>query len=55
VAALLASSDRNDYIKSLELIRGLDFDVIVPGRRLSIGATTVPPIRATSGGASMGF
>ena len=30
VAALLASSDRDDYIKSLELIRGLDFDVIVP-------------------------
>jgi glyoxylase-like metal-dependent hydrolase (beta-lactamase superfamily II) len=30
VAALLASSDREDYIKSLELIRGLDFDVIVP-------------------------
>jgi hypothetical protein len=23
-------SDREDYIKSLELIRGLDFDVIVP-------------------------
>src|SRR5215203_199862 len=30
VAALLASSDRNAYIKSLELIRGLDFDVVVP-------------------------
>jgi hypothetical protein len=30
VAALLPSSDRDDYIKSLELIRGLDFDVIVP-------------------------
>jgi glyoxylase-like metal-dependent hydrolase (beta-lactamase superfamily II) len=30
VAALLPSSDREDYIKSLELIRGLDFDVIVP-------------------------
>jgi hypothetical protein len=30
VAALLASSDRDDYIKSLELIRGLDFDVVVP-------------------------
>ena len=30
VAALLSSSDRDDYINSLELIRGLDFDVIVP-------------------------
>ena len=30
VAALLDSSDRDDYIKSLELIRGLEFDVIVP-------------------------
>src|SRR3712207_72588 len=29
-ATLLASSDRDDYIKSLELIRGLDFDVIAP-------------------------
>ncbi len=29
-AALLASSDRHDYIKSLELIRGLDFGVTVP-------------------------
>jgi hypothetical protein len=30
VAALLDSSDREDYIRSLELIRGLEFDVIVP-------------------------
>ena len=30
VAALLPSSDLDDYIKSLELIRELDFDVIVP-------------------------
>ena len=30
VAALLASSDRDDYVKSLELIRELDFDLIVP-------------------------
>jgi hypothetical protein len=30
VAALLPSSDRENYIESLELIRGLDFDVIVP-------------------------
>ena len=29
-AALLDSSDRAEYIKSLELIRGLEFDVIVP-------------------------
>jgi len=30
VAAVLASSDRDAYIKSLELIRDLDFDVLVP-------------------------
>ncbi len=30
VGALLDSSDRDDYIKSLELIRTLDFDVLVP-------------------------
>ncbi len=30
MAALLDSSDREDYIESLELIRGLEFDVIVP-------------------------
>ena len=30
VAALLDSSDRDSYIESLELIRGLDFDVLVP-------------------------
>jgi glyoxylase-like metal-dependent hydrolase (beta-lactamase superfamily II) len=30
VATLLPSSDRDDYIESLELIRALDFDVIVP-------------------------
>jgi len=30
VAALLASSDRDAYIKSLEIIRALDFDVIIP-------------------------
>jgi glyoxylase-like metal-dependent hydrolase (beta-lactamase superfamily II) len=30
VAALLDSSDREKYIESLELIRGLDFDMIVP-------------------------
>ena len=30
VAAVLDSSDRERYLESLELIRGLDFDVIVP-------------------------
>jgi glyoxylase-like metal-dependent hydrolase (beta-lactamase superfamily II) len=30
VAAVLGSSDRKTYIESLELIRGLDFDVLVP-------------------------
>jgi glyoxylase-like metal-dependent hydrolase (beta-lactamase superfamily II) len=30
VAAVLASSDRESYLESLELIRGLEFDVLVP-------------------------
>ena len=30
MAALPDSSDREDYIEGLELIRGLEFDVIVP-------------------------
>jgi glyoxylase-like metal-dependent hydrolase (beta-lactamase superfamily II) len=30
VAAVLGSSDRERYLESLELIRGLDFDVLVP-------------------------
>jgi glyoxylase-like metal-dependent hydrolase (beta-lactamase superfamily II) len=30
VAAVLASSDRDSYLHSLELIRGLEFDVLVP-------------------------
>jgi glyoxylase-like metal-dependent hydrolase (beta-lactamase superfamily II) len=30
VAAVLESSDRDAYVESLELIRGLDFDVLVP-------------------------
>lgn len=30
VAAVLSSSNRDDYIESLELIRDLDFDVLVP-------------------------
>jgi glyoxylase-like metal-dependent hydrolase (beta-lactamase superfamily II) len=29
-AAVLGSSDRSAYVESLELIRGLDFDVLVP-------------------------
>lgn len=30
IAAVLGSSDRESYLESLELIRGLDFDVLVP-------------------------
>jgi Metallo-beta-lactamase superfamily len=30
VAAVLPSSDKESYVESLELIRGLDFDVLVP-------------------------
>ena len=30
VAAVLSSSDRDDYLRSLELIAGLDFDVLAP-------------------------
>ena len=30
VAAVLKSSDREAYVESLELMRGLDFDVLVP-------------------------
>jgi glyoxylase-like metal-dependent hydrolase (beta-lactamase superfamily II) len=30
IAAVLESSDRDAYIESLELIKGLDFDVLVP-------------------------
>ena len=30
VAAVLDSSDRRSYLESLELLRGLDFDVLVP-------------------------
>ena len=30
VAAVLDSSDRDAYVDSLELIRGLDYDVLVP-------------------------
>jgi glyoxylase-like metal-dependent hydrolase (beta-lactamase superfamily II) len=30
IAAMLDSSDRDAYVRSLELLRGLDFDVLVP-------------------------
>lgn len=40
VAAVLSSSDRDAYIASLELIRGLDFDVLVPWAS-SVGGPTV--------------
>jgi glyoxylase-like metal-dependent hydrolase (beta-lactamase superfamily II) len=30
VAAVLGSSDRDAYVESLELLRGLEFDVLVP-------------------------
>jgi glyoxylase-like metal-dependent hydrolase (beta-lactamase superfamily II) len=38
VAAVLASSDRDRYIESLELIRELDFDVLVPWAASAGGA-----------------
>ena len=40
VEALLESSDRAAYIESLELMRELDFDVLVPGRRAPEGRST---------------
>jgi hypothetical protein len=44
VAAMLASSDRDAYVESLELIRELDFDVLVPwaatGGRPYLAVTT---------------
>ena len=43
VAAVLASSDREAYIESLELIRELDFDVLVPW-----AATGGQPFHATT-------
>jgi glyoxylase-like metal-dependent hydrolase (beta-lactamase superfamily II) len=45
VAAVLGSSDRAAYVASLELLRGLDFDVLVPW-----AATDGEPY-ATTGGA----
>jgi hypothetical protein len=41
VAAVLDSSDRDAYVASLELIRGLEFDVLVPW-----GATAGQPFVA---------
>jgi glyoxylase-like metal-dependent hydrolase (beta-lactamase superfamily II) len=40
VAAVLPSSDRQRYIESLELIRDLDFDVLVRGPRPAVSPTT---------------
>ena len=40
VAAVLDSSDRAAYLESLELIRGLDYDVLVPW---AAGAGEAPP------------
>lgn len=54
VAAVLRSSDRAAYIDSLELIRELDFDVLVPGRRLAASPTTPPRARRKPSGASIG-
>jgi glyoxylase-like metal-dependent hydrolase (beta-lactamase superfamily II) len=49
VAAVLESSDRDAYITSLELIRGLDFDVLVPW-----AATAGQPCHAMTGKADAG-
>ena len=43
VAAVLGFSDRERYVESLELIRGLEFDVLVPW-----AATTVTPERGST-------
>ena len=43
VAAVLESSDRASYIESLELIKGLDFDVLVPW-----AATAAQPFHAST-------
>jgi glyoxylase-like metal-dependent hydrolase (beta-lactamase superfamily II) len=43
VAAVLDSSDREAYLQSLELIRGLDFDVLVPW-----GSTAGQPFHAVT-------
>ena len=49
VAAVLESSDRASYIESLELIKGLDFDVLVPW-----GATAGQPFHAITDKADAG-
>jgi len=46
VGAVLPSSDRDAYLDSLELIRGLDFDVLVPWAASAAG----PPYAVTSNG-----
>jgi Family of unknown function (DUF5519)/Metallo-beta-lactamase superfamily len=45
VAAVLASSDRRAYVRSLELIRELDFDVLVPWASSAVGAYHAPTTR----------
>jgi Family of unknown function (DUF5519)/Metallo-beta-lactamase superfamily len=45
VAAVLESSDRSAYLESLELIRGLDFDVLVPWAASAGGAYHAPTTR----------
>ena len=47
VVAVLSSSDRNAYIESLELIRELDFDVLVPW-----AASVGEPYHAVTSGAA---
>lgn len=45
VAAVLASSDRDAYLRSLELIRGLEFDLLAPWA----GTAGEPPVSVTDG------
>jgi glyoxylase-like metal-dependent hydrolase (beta-lactamase superfamily II) len=46
VAAVLDSSDRAEYFASLELLRELDFDVLVPWAASAGGPSAVPTGRA---------
>jgi hypothetical protein len=46
VAAVLSSSDRDPYVESLELIRDLDFDVLVPWAASAGGPLFAPTDRA---------
>jgi hypothetical protein len=46
VAAVLDSSDRASYLESLELIRGLDFDVLVPWAASVGGSYHAPTSRS---------